>query len=200
MKFLSRITKRIQIFEFRMKFISRITKRIQILELRMKFLSRITKRIQILELRIKFLSRITKRIQIMELRMKFLNRITKRIQILELRMKFLNRITKRIQILELRMIFLSRITKRIQISNDLSLPFNSVITASHISFTQNPSPRAADLDSTHFSEFWHFNLYPADVLYLKHRFIATSVSSSILKTSKRVSLLQTKNGLSVPST
>ena len=54
-----------------------------------------------------------------------------------------------IQILEFRMKFLSRVTKRIQIYNDLSLPFNSVLTASHISCPQTPSPRAASLHSTH---------------------------------------------------
>jgi len=53
------------------------------------------------------------------------------------------------QTLELRMKFLSRVTKRIQISNDLSLPFNSVLTASHISCPQTSSQRATNLHSTH---------------------------------------------------
>ena len=51
-----------------------------------------------------------------------------------------------IQRLELRIEFLNSITRRIQISKNLSLPFNSVPTASHILCPPTQSPRAASLD------------------------------------------------------
>ena len=65
------------------------------------------------------------------------------------------------------------------------MPSNSISTCSKSRFNT-------------FSGFRHFNTYTADFLYLKRGFTATSVSSSILRTYKGVSLLQTKNGLPVP--
>jgi len=53
------------------------------------------------------------------------------------------------QRLELRIEFLSSVTGRIQIDKNRSLPFNSFPTASNSSCPTTPSPRAANLDSTH---------------------------------------------------
>jgi hypothetical protein len=53
-----------------------------------------------------------------------------------------------IQRLELRTEFLISLTRKIQIAKNLSMPFNSVPTASNSSCTPSPS-RAASLDSTH---------------------------------------------------
>ena len=53
------------------------------------------------------------------------------------------------QRLELRIEFLGSVTRRIQIDKNLSLPFNSVPTASNSSCSPSPSPRAANPDSTH---------------------------------------------------
>jgi hypothetical protein len=51
--------------------------------------------------------------------------------------------------LELRIEFLNTLTRRIQIHKNLSLPLNSVPTASKSSFPPTPSPHAGNLDSTH---------------------------------------------------
>jgi hypothetical protein len=53
-----------------------------------------------------------------------------------------------IQRLELRTEFLISVTRKIQITKNISLPFNSVSTASNSSSTPSPS-HAASLDSTH---------------------------------------------------
>ena len=103
-----------------------------------------------------------------------------------------------IQRLELRMEFLSSVTRRIQISKNFSQPFNSVPTASNSSCLPSPSPCAASLDSTHS---WYSDTSTHTHCRCPARVYATSISSSILRTYKGVSLLPTKkNGLPIPPT
>jgi hypothetical protein len=85
-----------------------------------------------------------------------------------------------IQILELRTEFLISVTRKIQITKNLSLPFNSVPTASNSSCIPSLS-HATSLDSTHSRDSDTSNTYTADFLHLKRGFTATSVSSSILR-------------------
>jgi len=79
--------------------------------------------------------------------------------------------------------FLSNVTRIIRISKNLLPPFNSVPAASHIVPSSSISVCSKSRCST-FSGFRLFNAYIADVLCLKRRFTATSVSGSILNTTK----------------
>jgi hypothetical protein len=98
------------------------------------------------------------------------------------------------QRLELRIEFLSSVTRRIQIDKNLSLPFNSVPTASNSSCPPAPSPCAASLDSTHSTHTLQMSCIPQARNYC--HFSLKFHSENL----QRVPLLQTKNGLPFPST
>jgi hypothetical protein len=84
---------------------------------------------------------------------------------------------------ELGIEFLSSVTRRIRFSKNLLPPCSSVPAAFHIMPSSSISACSKSRCNT-FSGFRLFNAYIADVRYLKRRCTATSVSGSLMKTSK----------------